>query len=60
MENPKAQKYLLGGLEQLCGNVHPEKLLPKVAAILKAMYDLDLVDEEVFHDWGSKVSRIHR
>ncbi|XP_071832743.1 eukaryotic translation initiation factor 5-like [Apostichopus japonicus] len=57
MENPKAQKYLLGGLEQLCGNVHPEKLLPKVAAILKAMYDLDLVEEEVFHDWGSKPSK---
>lgn len=57
MENHKAQKYLLGGLEQLCGNVHPDKLLPKVASILKTMYDEDLVEEEVFQEWGSKPSK---
>lgn len=56
-QNHKAQKYLLGGMEQLCGNVHPEKLMPKVASILNKMYQLDLVDEEVFLDWGSKPSK---
>ena len=55
-ENTKAQKYLLGGIEQLVGNVHKEELLPKVPHILKALYDLDIVDEEVLLDWDKKVS----
>lgn len=54
-ENTKAQKYLLGGIEQLVGNVHKEELLPKVPHILKALYDLDIVDEEVLLDWDKKV-----
>lgn len=56
-ENTKAQKYLLGGIEQLVGNVHKEELLPKVPHILKALYDLDIVDEEVLLDWDKKVSK---
>lgn len=56
-ENTKAQKYLLGGIEQLVGNVHREELLPKVPHILKALYDLDIVDEEVLLDWDKKVSK---
>lgn len=55
-ENPKAQKYLLGGFEQLVGNVHKEVLLPKVPHILKVFYDLDILDEEVIIEWDKKVS----
>lgn len=56
-ENDKAQKYLLGGLEQLVGNVHKEELLPKMPHILKTLYDLDILDEKVIIDWGDKVSK---
>lgn len=55
--NQKAQKYLLGGVEQLVGNVHKEVLLPKVPHILKELYDMDIVEEEVLLDWGKKVSK---
>lgn len=55
--NQKAQKYLLGGVEQLVGNVHKEVLLAKVPHILKELYDMDIVEEEVLLDWGKKVSK---
>ncbi|KAK3092957.1 hypothetical protein FSP39_009335, partial [Pinctada imbricata] len=54
-ENQKAQKYLLGGIEQLVGKVHKDTLLPKVPHILKVLYDLDIVEEEVIMDWDKKV-----
>lgn len=56
-ENQKAQKYLLGGLEQLVGKVHKNVLLPKIPHILKAFYDNDILDEEVLIDWGKKPSK---
>lgn len=56
-DNKKSQKYLLGGLEQLIGNVHHDKLIPKVAHILKLLYDLDVLEEEVLIEWGSKISK---
>lgn len=56
-ENQKAQKYLLGGFEQLVGNVHPDALMPKVAHILKSFYDHDIVDEEILLDWDKKISK---
>lgn len=52
--NSKAQKSVLGGLEQLIGRVHPEALMPRVPHILKATYDLDLLDEEVLLEWHQK------
>lgn len=55
--NTKAQKYLLGGIEQLVGKVHKDDLLPKVTHILKQLYDTDVVDEEVILDWSKKVSK---
>ncbi|XP_063426549.1 eukaryotic translation initiation factor 5-like [Mytilus trossulus] len=55
-ENDKAQKYLLGGLEQLVG-VHKDDLLPKMPHILKTLYDFDILDEKVLIDWGEKVSK---
>ena len=55
-DNPKAQKALLGGVECII-QLNQPALLPKVAHILKGLYDLDLVDEEVMIEWGSKPSR---
>lgn len=54
--NPKAQKALLGGVECII-HLNQATLLPKVPHILKGLYDLDLVDEDVMIDWGSKPSR---
>ena len=54
-DSPKAQKYLLGGFEQLCG-LYQDTLMPKVPVILKAMYDLDFLEEEVILAWAKKVS----
>jgi translation initiation factor 5 len=52
----KHQKALLGGVERLVGVAHPE-LLGQLNMILKALYDEDLVDEEVFIKWGAKPSK---
>ena len=54
--NPKAQKYLMGGIEKTIES-HKETLLPKVAHILKAFYDEDILDEEVIFEWGKKPSK---
>lgn len=54
--NPKAQRYLIGGLEQIIA-LHKDKLLPKVAGILKLFYDLDVLDEKVLLEWSEKVSK---
>lgn len=55
--NQKAQKYLIGGVEQLVGNIHKDVLLPKVPHILKELYDNDILEEEVLLDWAKKVSK---
>lgn len=55
-DSPKAQKYLLGGFEQLCG-LYQDTLMPKVPVILKAMYDLDFLEEEVILAWAKKPSK---
>lgn len=54
--NQKAQKYLLGGVEQVI-NGHKDVLLPKVPHIFKELYDMDIVEEEVLLDWAKKVSK---
>nr|CAG4641677.1 EOG090X05QT [Eurycercus lamellatus] len=55
-DNIKAQKALLGGMECVI-HLHQAVLLPKVAHILKGLYELDLVDEEIIIEWGGKPSR---
>ncbi|CAH0392730.1 unnamed protein product [Bemisia tabaci] len=55
-ENTKAQKYLLGGIEQVIG-LNKDTLLPKVSAILKLFYDNDILEEKVLLEWGSHVSK---
>lgn len=56
-DNVKAQRYLLGGFEQLVGNVHRDALLPKVPHILKTFYESDILDEEVILEWDNKSSK---
>ena len=43
INDKRAQKYLLGGIEQLI-QTHKDVLLPKTAHIMKALYDEDTVD----------------
>ncbi|EDO43054.1 predicted protein [Nematostella vectensis] len=56
-ENHKAQKYLLGAFEMLVGKSYPKELMPKAAHILKALYDNDLIEEEIVLQWAEKVSK---
>lgn len=51
----QAQRHLLGGIEQLIAE-HVDTLLPKSAHIIKALYDNDVIEEEVLLAWGEKVS----
>ena len=50
------QKSLLGGIERFVGLTHPD-LLPMVPKILMALYQKDLLDEEVVTQWGTHVSK---
>ncbi|KAK2707739.1 hypothetical protein QYM36_015440 [Artemia franciscana] len=56
MDSEKAQRSLLGGIEHLI-ELHYSALLPKVPHILKALYDEDIVEENVLIDWGNKPSK---
>lgn len=55
LNDKKAQRYFLGGIEQLIIK-HKEALLPKSAHIVKAIYDNDIVEEETLLAWGDKPS----
>ncbi|KAF7312452.1 Eukaryotic translation initiation factor 5 [Mycena indigotica] len=52
----KHQKALLGGIERLVGLAFPD-LLPQVPKILMALYQDDILDEEVITNWGTHVSK---
>ncbi|KAG7451228.1 uncharacterized protein BT62DRAFT_882976 [Guyanagaster necrorhizus] len=52
----KHQKSLLGGIERLVGLTYPN-LLPAVPKILMALYQADVLDEEVVTQWGTHVSK---
>ncbi|XP_047201890.1 eukaryotic translation initiation factor 5 [Girardinichthys multiradiatus] len=54
--NKKAQKYLLGGFECVV-KLHKVQLLPRVAIILKDLYDADLLEEDVIFAWAERVSK---
>lgn len=54
--NLKAQRYLMGGLEQIV-SLHSDKLLDKVPGILKLFYDSDILEEKTILDWATKVSK---
>ncbi|CAB0013949.1 unnamed protein product [Nesidiocoris tenuis] len=55
-EDAKAQKSLIGGIEQIIA-LHKAALLPKVPALFKLLYDLDILEEGVLLEWGGKVSK---
>jgi translation initiation factor 5 len=52
----KHQKSLLGGIERLVGLSHPD-LLPFVPKVLMALYQADIIEEEVVTQWGTHVSK---
>lgn len=52
----KHQKALLGGIERLVGLTHPE-LIPSVPKILMALYQIDVLEEDVVTQWGTHVSK---
>lgn len=52
----KAQRYLMGGLEQII-SLNVDKLMEKVAGILKLFYDEDLLEEKTILEWSEKVSK---
>lgn len=56
-KNHKSQKNFLCALELLICQRYPDTLLPKTAHILKALYDNDLVEEEILIDWQDKSSK---
>jgi len=56
-DNPKAQKYLVGGLEMLIGKEYAATLMPRVPHIFKLFYDMDILDEEVILEWAKKISK---
>ncbi|KAJ7227324.1 domain found in IF2B/IF5-domain-containing protein [Mycena pura] len=52
----KHQKALLGGIERLAGLAYTD-LLPQVPKILMALYQADILEEEVITQWGTHVSK---
>jgi len=59
IENKKAQKYMLGGIEVLIAGDEMKlaELMPKTLPILKALYDEDIIEEEALLDWGKKATK---
>lgn len=52
----KGQRYLMGGIEQVVA-LHADKLVDKVAGILKLFYDSDILEEKTLLEWAAKVSK---
>ncbi|CAG0883970.1 unnamed protein product [Cyprideis torosa] len=57
--NDRAQRYLMRGVEMVIA-AHRETLIPKVPHVLKQLYDQDIVEEDVFTEWGKKPSKKSR
>merc|ERR1712117_474120 len=55
-ENPKGQKYLIGGIEKTVESFEAA-LLPKVPHIFKELFEEDILEEEVIFEWAKKVSK---
>jgi len=52
----KHQKALFGGIERFFGYAHPD-LIAQVPKVLMALYQADIIEEEVVTNWGTHVSR---
>jgi len=55
-ENPKAQKYLMGGIEKTVES-QSAVLLPRVPIILKQFFEEDILEEDCILEWSKKVSK---
>lgn len=53
----KHQKALLGGVEKLAGIEHPNLVPTGVPKLLMALYQVDVLEEEVVTEWSTKVSK---
>lgn len=53
----KHQKSLLGGVERLCGVEIPTLIPTGVPKILMALYQIDVLDEEMIKTWSTHVSK---
>ncbi|GAA5807292.1 hypothetical protein MFLAVUS_000649 [Mucor flavus] len=53
----KHQKATLGGIERLVGVDYKDALLKKIPTILMKVYDLDIIEDDVFIKWGEKPSK---
>ncbi|KAK4887801.1 hypothetical protein RN001_004072 [Aquatica leii] len=56
LNDKKAQKYLIGGLEQVIA-LHSDVLMNKVPGLLKVFYDLDILGEPAIVEWAERVSK---
>ena len=54
LNDKKAQRYLLGGIEQLIAK-HEKDLLQFAPHIIKGLYDHDICTEEAILAWAEKV-----
>lgn len=52
----KHQKSLFGGIERFFGYAHPD-LIALVPKVLMALYQADVIEEEVVTQWGTHVSK---
>lgn len=56
LNDKKAQRYLIGGLEQVVA-LHKDLLMQRVPALLKVLYDLDVLQEAAILEWAEKISK---
>ena len=57
VSSEKHQKSMLGGIERLAGLEHPSLVPIGVPKILMALYQIDVLDEEVVQQWGTHISK---
>ncbi|WFD29118.1 eukaryotic translation initiation factor 5 [Malassezia sp. CBS 17886] len=57
VSSEKHQKALLGGLERLAGFQYPALVPNGVPKLLMALYQMDVLDEDIVRQWGTHVSK---
>lgn len=54
---PIQQRHLIAAVEWFCGTRYPGKLLKYFPVVLKKLFDLELVEEDVFLQWSTDLDR---